>query len=190
VTRLDRPSLPVFAIGAGALHLIALALLLPILITLPGPIGNPQKPVNIEVDLGSPTAPAPIVPDLAASPPAEEQTSALPPAAETKDETPDALADVAPDSESSSEVEPEATPVKAKPSAKSATAPKAKPKVQAKAAKPAPKVVRQAPQKKSLFARGRPSKPLFAGGTAPRSKSQGAWSALLNSALSASDAKR
>jgi hypothetical protein len=189
VNRLDRSSLPVFAIGAGALHLIALALLLPLLITLPGPGSEaPPKPVNIEVDLGTSAAPAAVVPDLAVSLPTVEQTSALPPAAETKDETPDALADVAPDSEPSSEGEPKAAPVKGKPAAKSAATPKAKPKVQVKPAKPAPKVVRQAPQRKTLFARGKT--PLF-GGTAARSNSQGpSWSALLNSAPAAGDAKR
>jgi len=46
------------------------------------------------------------------------------------------------DAKPSSEAETEAAPVKAKPVAKSVTAPKAKPKIQAKAAKPAPKVVR------------------------------------------------
>lgn len=74
--------------------------------------------------------------------------------------------------------------------AKSVTAPKAKPKIQAKAAKPAPKVVRASPQRKPLFTRGRPSKPLFGGGTT-RSTSQGpSWSALLNAAPSAGDANR
>jgi hypothetical protein len=92
------------------------------------------------------------------------------------------------DAKPSSEAETEAAPVKAKPVAKSVTAPKAKPKIQAKAAKP--KVVRASPQRKPLFTRGRPSKPLFGGGTT-RSTSLGpSWSALLNAAPSAGDANR
>jgi len=191
VLRLDRPSLPVFAIGAGAVHLIVLALLLPLLITLPGPGSDaPPKPVNVEIDLGSRADPAPIVPNLSASLPAPaEQTSALPAASEAEGETPDALADVGPETAPSSEDE-RVAPVKVKPVTKSVTTQKAKPKVQVKAAKPAPKVVRASPQRTPLFARGRPSKPLFGGGTA-RSKSQGpSWSALLNAAPSAADAKR
>jgi hypothetical protein len=94
------------------------------------------------------------------------------------------------DAKPSSEAETEAAPVKAKPVAKSVTAPKAKPKIQAKAAKPAPKVVRASPQRKPLFTRGRPSKPLFGGGTT-RSTSLGpSWSALLNAAPSAVDTSR
>jgi hypothetical protein len=192
VLRLDRPSLPVFAIGAGAVHLIALALLLPLLITLPGPGSDaPPKPVNVEVDLGSRAEPAPIVPNLSASRPVPaEETSALPAASEAGGETPDALADVSPETEPSTEGEPEAGPVKVKPLTKPAITQKAKPKIQAKAAKPAPKAVRQSPQRKTLFARGRSPKPLFGGGTA-RSKAQGpSWSALLNAAPSAADGKR
>jgi hypothetical protein len=107
VIKLERPSLPVFAIGAGAVHLIALALLLPLLITLPGPGSDaPPKPVNVEVDLGSRADPAPIVPDVSSSRPAPaEQTSALPAASEAEGETPDALADVGPEAKPSSEAE-------------------------------------------------------------------------------------
>jgi hypothetical protein len=191
VLRLDRPSLPLFAIGAGAVHLIALALLLPLLITLPGPGSDaPPKPVNVEVDLGSPAEPAPIVPDVSSSRPAPpEQTSALPAASDANGETPDALAGVSPETEPSSEDE-QAAPVKVEPVTKSVTTQKAKPKVQAKAAKPTPKVVRQSPQRKPLFARSRSPKPLF-GGSTVRSKAQGpSWSALLNAPPSAADAKR
>ena len=39
--RLDKINLPVFAIGAGVIHAIGLAVLLPLLITLPGP-GSPR----------------------------------------------------------------------------------------------------------------------------------------------------
>jgi hypothetical protein len=172
--------------GAVAIHLIALALLLPLLITLPGPGSEiPPKPVNIEVDIGSPAKSQPIVPDVSSlSPAAGEQTSALPAESESSGETPDALARVSPDSEPAAEQEQETVPEKSEP-AVGAPEHKAKPlkaqaKEPAKIVKPAPKVARTTPQRKPLLARGKSSK-LFLGGRTASSNVQGAsWGALLN----------
>jgi hypothetical protein len=187
VRKRDRPNLPIFAIGAGAVHLIALAILLPLLITLPGPGRNTRpKPVNVEVDLGSPASPKPIVPDVS-SMAAHDETAALPSGSEAGGETLNPLAGVGPDAAPSSQGEHEAAPARVEPAA-STPARKLKAKVQAKVAKPAAKPVRAAPHRKTLFAWGpRP----FLGGSTARSKAQGpSWSALLNSAPSAADARR
>ncbi len=166
-----KPSLPVFAIGAGAVHAIALAILLPLLITLPGPGSSPPKPVNIEVDLRKGAESAPVVPDLSAVMPASEETSALPPPSEPEAEAAGTLAAVNPEASPEARVEPDAAP---------APAERRKPKAQVKAAKPAQTVVRRAPQKKTLFPRGLTAKPLF-GGSPVRSRSQGqSWGALFN----------
>jgi hypothetical protein len=187
VSKRDRPNLPIFAIGAGAVHLIALAVLLPLLITLPGPGRNrPPKPVNVEVDLGSPAEPKPIVPDLS-SMASHDETAALPAGSEPGGENPNPLANVGPHAAPSSQGEHEAAPASAEPAA-TMPARKLKAKVQAKVAKPAAKPARAAPHRRALFARGpRP----FLGGSAPRSKAQDpSWSALLNSAPSAADVGR
>ena len=65
--RPDRAKLPVFAIGAGVVHAIGIAILLPLLITLPGTGDNPQRPVNIEVDVSAKAPPRPVVPDAIAA---------------------------------------------------------------------------------------------------------------------------
>jgi hypothetical protein len=169
---------------------IALALLLPLLITLPGPGSDtPPKPVNVEVDLGSSAPPEPLVPDVS-SMASHEETSALARASEVGVEAADTLADVGPETEPAPEGQQAVAPIRAAPAAKSVTAQKPKPKVQVKTAKSAGKVSRASPQKKPLLGLGRPSKPLFGGGTT-RSKAQGpSWSALLNAAPSAADARR
>ena len=80
--RLDKINLPVFAIGAGVIHAIGLAVLLPLLITLPGP-GSDIDPhaVAIDVDIVPASRPSPKVDgDI-------DQTSALPAATEP-DEAP------------------------------------------------------------------------------------------------------
>jgi len=179
VSKRDRPNLPIFAIGAGAVHLIALAILLPLLITLPGPGRNaPPKPVNVEVDLGSPAEPKPIVPDVS-SMASHDETAALPTGSEPGGETSNPLANVRPHAAPSSQDEHEAAPGR-----------KLKAKVQAKVAKFAAKPARAAPHKRPFFARGSSSRP-FLGGSMARSKAQGpSWSALLNSAPSAADAGR
>jgi hypothetical protein len=161
--------------------MIALALLLPLLITLPGPGGEtPPKPVNIEVDIGPPV-PQPIVPDVSSiSPASDEETSALPAQSESGGETPDALARVSPDAAPpASEEQDKAKPVEIKPAVsvhERKANPKVQPKASAKVAKPAPRMVRSSPHKNSLFARG---KPLF-GGRVARSTAQGtSWNTLL-----------
>jgi hypothetical protein len=127
------------------------------------------------------------VPDLSASHPSADETSALPQPSEPKADTADTLAAVSPEAPGG---EPEAAPREAKPVVKPVDRQKPKPKVQVKAGKAAPKVVKQTPQRKTLFARGRPSKPLF-GGSSVRSRSQGpSWGALFNAPPSAADASR
>jgi hypothetical protein len=185
VSKRDRPELPLFALGAGALHLIALALLLPLLITLPGR-GRDMKPepVNIEVDIGSPAASRPIVPDVSSFHPARgEETAALPAESQPSDTTQDTLARVSPDTEPAAEEEQENAPAKSEP-ALTAKERKVKPKPeakgQAKLVKPAPKVVRTQPRK-PFFAFGKSSRPLFAGGRTAHSNAQGtSWGALFN----------
>jgi len=174
-----KPSLPVFAIGAGALHAIALALLLPLLITLPGPGSAPPEPVNIEVNLGQSPEPAPVVPDLSAVKPPAEETAALPAPSEPRsaEENEDTtLAAVNPEAPADAKAEPEAAPATAEPAGKPAERLK-KTKVQVKVAKPAPKAVRQA-QRRTFFFRGLNGKPLFGGSPVrPRSQSP-SWGAL------------
>ncbi len=185
MSKRHRPKLPIFAIGAIAVHLIALAFLLPLLITLPGPGSEtPPKPVNIEVDVGSSAAPQPILPDVSSvSPAADDETAALPAESESSGETPDALAKVSPETEPAAEEKEKAAPAEIKPAAGTHDR-KAKSRVQAKVlakvVKPAPRVVRSSPQKRPLFARGKSSK-LFLGGRPASSNAQGpSWGALLN----------
>ena len=208
--RPDRPKLPLFAIGACVVHAIGLAILLPLLITLPGPGGDiPQRPVNIEVDVGSPDPPRPIVPDVSSSCAAsDEATSALPaapqrdagaaasePKSETKDEAPGALANVSPEAspDSGRDAAQEAAPSSDKPAASAAPAKRVKPKVERKSAKPAAKVVRAPQAKKPLLARAKPSKPLFKGSGARakvKTPAQGSWTSLLHAPPSAADAQQ
>lgn len=69
-------NVPVFLIYAGIIHAIGLALLMPMLITLPGPpgLGGPQ-PAAIDVEI------VPATPLAAKIEPDSEETAALPPAA-------------------------------------------------------------------------------------------------------------
>ena len=89
---------PVFLIYAGIIHAIGLALLMPMLITLPGPGGSVESPsaaIDVEIVPASPLA-AKIESD-------SEQTSALPSTeagAGTKaDAEGEAVANVSPDAE-------------------------------------------------------------------------------------------
>jgi hypothetical protein len=131
-------NVPVFLIYAGIIHAIGLALLMPMLITLPGP-GSAILPepaaIDVEIVPGAPPQ-AQIEADIA-------ETSALPagpdsgeqePAAETDAET-DAVANVSPEAEMGEGAAPDqqAEPEQAKPAAKEeskakqATSPKAQP---------------------------------------------------------------
>ncbi len=203
-TKPDRANLPVLAIGVGVVHAIGLAILLPLLITLPGPGGErAPKPVNIEVYVGSPAKPRPIVPNLSSARHAsDEATSALPTSLradgkadepKSKDEAPGTLANINPEvaPTSAQDAEQEAAPSSDEHAARAAPARKAKPKVEAKGTKPAAKHVRAPSPKKPLLARGRP--PLFKV-TAARGKGQapyqGSWSALLNAPPSVADVRR
>ena len=89
---------PVFLIYAGIIHAIGLALLMPMLITLPGPGGSVESPpaaIDVEIVPASPLA-AKIESD-------SEQTSALPSTEEdagTKaDDEGEAVANVSPDAQ-------------------------------------------------------------------------------------------
>ena len=204
--RPDRPKLPYFALGAGVVHAIGLAILLPLLITLPGPGGDKApRPVNIEVDVGSPDPPRPIVPDVSTRRAAsDEATSALPaspqagsaaePRPESKGEAPGALANVSPEAspEAGQDAGQEAAPSGDKPAASATPVRKVKPKVEAKGAKPAAKIVRAPQPNRPLLARGKPYMPLFKGSTA-RAKlttpAQGSWTSLLHAPPSAADAQ-
>jgi hypothetical protein len=102
-------NVPVFLIYAGIIHAIGLALLMPMLITLPGPgrLAVPQ-PATIDIEI----APAPLAAKIE---PDSEQTAALPPAAPSAEQDavePDsggaAVANVSPEAETS-EDEPAVT---------------------------------------------------------------------------------
>jgi hypothetical protein len=72
VIELKQINLPLFLIGAGVVHLVGLAALLPMLITLPGPGGDIEpKAVVVDVDIVPAAAPSP---EIA---PKVDQTSAL-----------------------------------------------------------------------------------------------------------------
>jgi hypothetical protein len=169
VIRLDKINLPVFAIGAGVIHAIGLAVLLPLLITLPGP-GSDIDPhaVAIDVDIVPASRPSPKVDgDI-------DQTSALPAATEP-DEAPGTIANVGPEILPAMPAEEqESVPAKDEPAA--TAAPATKP-----TAKPA-KLTR-APAKKPRLASVKPAKTPIrrpvkttSEGVAPF---KGSWSALL-----------
>jgi hypothetical protein len=92
-------NVPVYLIYAGIIHLIGLALLMPMLITLPGPggeVASPPAAVDVEIVSGAPPQ-AKIEAD-------NEPTAALPPAptSEKTTDKPDIqgeIADVSPKSE-------------------------------------------------------------------------------------------
>jgi hypothetical protein len=98
-----QPNVPVFLIYAGIIHAIGLALLLPMLVTLPGPEGEiaPETSViDVEIIPAPPRA-AIIVKD-------SEQTSALPSAPHAAAE--DAAAEAEEEAEPVAAVEPEGEP--------------------------------------------------------------------------------
>jgi hypothetical protein len=101
--RKRQPHVPVFLIYAGVIHAVGLALLLPMLITLPGPGREiATEPATIDVE---------IVPDspLAGVIDSEgEQTSAIPSAVKSRDEEAGVKPDQ--DAETASPVDPEAEP--------------------------------------------------------------------------------
>ena len=134
---------PVFLIYAGIIHAIGLALLMPMLIPLPGPGGSvisPPAAIDVEIVPASP---------LAAKIESNEQTSALPSAEEAAavkaDDEAEAVANVSPDAQAAVEQEPAA----AESPARVKVAPKG-----AAPAKAAPRAV-----KKPVVQRGRTAKP-------------------------------
>jgi hypothetical protein len=151
-----RSPVPVFLLYAGIIHAIGLALLLPMIVTLPRPGEEAaSKSAAIDVDI------APAAPTTANIPPADEHTSALPAAGQSLDEqaskqAPEPeydgpVANVSPavppaggDAETPKEVEPEAEAP--------SQAPKAKAKPKTETAKPA-KAKTAAPIKQSAARR-------------------------------------
>lgn len=136
---------PVFLIHAGIIHAIGLALLMPMLITLPGPGGSvvsPPTAIDVEIVPASPLA-AKIGSD-------SEQTSALPSAEEAAavkaDDEGEAVANVSPDAQAAVEQEPA--------EAESPAEEKAAPK-EAAPAKAAPRAA-----KKPVVQRSRTAKPV------------------------------
>ena len=136
---------PVFLIYAGIIHAIGLALLMPMLITLPGPGGSvvsPPAAIDVEIVPASPLA-AKIESD-------SEQTSALPsadrrPRRSKADAEAEAVANVSPDAQAAVEQEP----AEAESPAKDKVAPK-----EAAPAKAAPRAA-----KKPVVQRSRTAKP-------------------------------
>jgi hypothetical protein len=180
--------LPVWVIGVGLIHAAGLALVLPMLITLPGPGRIERKTEAVDVVLvPAASAPAKVDPEM-------DQTAALPPSpqsepgageegpTEPEDKAPEALANLNPDAAPSTPTIEQAVPKSETPAPSNASAKKPKMEGKAKAAKPA-KAQRAAP-KKPAVARAKPAKPLFrrvtakdlAKGPAPF---KGSWSQLL-----------
>lgn len=125
-------NVPVFLIYAGIIHAIGLALLMPMLITLPGPgslVVPQQAAIDVEIVPASPLA--------AKTEPDSEQTSALPsdapPAGQDAAVEPDAgggaVANVSPKAEAAVEEKPAATsPAKEEAKPKDAAPAKAAPR--------------------------------------------------------------
>jgi len=121
-------NVPVFLIYAGIIHAIGLALLMPMLITLPGPGGGiAPRPASVDVEI------APASPSVAQVEQDTEQTSALPSASPSATESPvdapNAVANVSPqaqpeDEQGSTAQEPSAaeSPAKEKSKAQGARA--------------------------------------------------------------------
>ena len=187
VIRLDRLNLPVFAIGVGVVHAIGLALLLPLLITLPGPGGDlDPKAAAVDVEIG------PADPSASKVAPDGDRTSALPSSPQTGDvPRPDTAGSDAPaqpkDGASavanvSPETSPSSMPAAAQePAASASLSKKQQTKVEGKGAKPA-KVTR-APAKNPLLAHAKTAKPPIRRPVKTHSKNiapfKGSWSALL-----------
>jgi type IV secretory pathway VirB10-like protein len=199
VIKLKQINLSVFLIGAGIVHLVGLAVLLPMLITLPGPGGDIEpKAVVVDVDLvpASPSSPK-VEPEV-------DQTSALPAAPQTpgtpasaepvqapapgesaaqpepKDAAPPTLANVSPESALSTEERAvDAAPLKEKA------------KFEGKGGKPG-KLTRTAPKKRSFSnakgksAAGRPAR----SGASSQPPYKGPFSALFNAPPGATGKKR
>jgi len=167
-----KPSqVPVFLIYAGIIHALGLALLMPMLITLPAPgslVESQPAAIDVEIVPGSPAA--------ATTEADREQTSALPsagPEAEAKGDG-DAVANVSPDaaaveqgpvgaeSPASEEAKPkDATPAKAAPLAAKKPVVKRSRTVRSPAKRPAKAATKIAPFNgalSGLFSPGAPAK--------------------------------
>ena len=158
-----KPSnVPVFLVYAGIIHAIGLALLMPMLITLPGPgsgIAPKTAAVDVEIVADSPSA-AKVAQDadetsaLPAAQPsaaAHAPVEALPEAgsAEAEAETPGAVANVSPEAQPEGDATPSAKTEAAVPAA---AEPAKKPAAQrSKAARPAVRRSVKAPSKITPF---------------------------------------
>jgi hypothetical protein len=131
-------NVPVFLIYAGIIHAIGLALLMPMLVTLPGPgsSGGPQPAaIDVEIVPGSPVQ-AKIEGN-------SEQTAALPPAAPSDEQDEaiepargEAVANISPDAEPAVDTKPAdtASPVNGEAKPKDAAPAKAAPRAAKKPA--------------------------------------------------------
>jgi len=202
VIKLKQINLPIFLLGAGLVHLVGLAALLPMLITLPGPGGEIEpKAVVVDVDLvpAAPSSPK-VEPDvdltsaLSAVPqtpgapaPAEPDQGPPPGGSAAPAEPKDAAARAA-----VANVSPAAATSPDEPAAEAAAVKeKAKVEGKAKGGKPA-KLTRTAPKKRVLSsAKGKSVARRLA---RPRASSQppykGPFSALFNAAPGATGKKR
>jgi hypothetical protein len=181
----EKIKLPVWVIGVGLIHAAALALVLPMLITLPAPGSIEHKAEAVDVEL---------VPAIASPPKIDEevdQTAALPAspppepgvgegAGQPEDQAPDAIANVDPESVPSAAPVEQAEPASETPAPASAAPKKSKvdgKAKRAKAARPAPKkpaVVRATPKPKPVYRRT--SQDVAKKGLIPF---KGSWSQLL-----------
>jgi hypothetical protein len=203
VIKLKQINLPVFLIGAGIVHLIGLAALLPMLITLPGPGGEIEpNSVAVDVEIIPATPPSPKVePEVE---PEVDRTSALPAAPQTPETTASTEPDQPPTpGESAAQIEPkdaapaavanvspEAAPSTEEPATDAAPL-KEKTEVEGKGGKPA-KLTRTAPKKRVISS----AKGKSVGRRPARSKAssqppyKGPFSALFNAPPGATGKKR
>jgi hypothetical protein len=189
--------LPVWVIGVGLIHVAALALVLPMLITLPAPTSIERKVEMVDVELAPAAQPAPKIDDvdqtaaLPASPQPEPEVgeTAAEPVDEPSADAPAAVANVEPEAAPTAapvEPEPSAPPVEqAEPASETPAPASAVPKKskvdgkakRAKAARPAPKkpaIVRATPKPKPVYRRT--SQDVAKKGLIPF---KGSWSQLL-----------
>jgi len=185
VIKLKQINLPIFLLGAGLVHLVGLAALLPMLITLPGPGGEIEpKAVVVDVDLvpAAPSSPK-VEPDVDLT----SALSAVPPGAPAPAEPQDAAPRAA-----VANVSPAAATSPDEPAADAAAVKeKAKVEGKTKGGKPA-KLTRTAPKKSVLSsAKG---KSVARRPARPRASSQppykGPFSALFYAAPGATGKKR
>jgi hypothetical protein len=142
VIDLKRITIPVFLIYAGIIHAIGLALLLPMIVTLPGPgsmITPKDTPIAVELDPAA--ANRDMTSALSPPPKLSEKDAAIGPAPDAAADAPGNIANLLPPS---TEAEPEAAAREAKPVV---AAPKPREKAASTGAKPAKSVKKPVAQR-------------------------------------------